>query len=86
MRLRLLQKGESIFDGQYKIGDLLGHGAFGQVYFCTDTKSGMQRVCKVEPTDDTDPHVPLWWEISLIHELREKCQVPIVFHVAPWVS
>ena len=85
MRLRLLQKGESIFDGQYKIGDLLGHGAFGQVYFCTDTKSGMQRVCKVEPTDDTDPHIPLMMEMALIYELRGKCQVPTAYFYAPWV-
>ena len=45
----------------------------------------MLRVCKVEPTDDTDQHVPLWWEVQRIHELKGKCQVPTIYHVGPWV-
>lgn len=30
------------------------------------------RVVKTEPTDDTDPYIPLWWEAKIIYALRGK--------------
>ena len=78
MKQTLLQNGELIFNGKFKIGKCIGAGSFGQVYYVKDTANGIQRVCKVEPTDGTDPHghVPLWWEANRINDLRGKAQVP----------
>ena len=86
MKETLLQFGEYIFDGKFKVEKCIGAGSFGQVYYVRDTANGIQRVCKVEPTDETDPHVPLWWEVKRIHELRGKAQVPEIHHVGPWTG
>ena len=97
MNQSLLDKDEYIENQKaelkFRVGRLLGKGAYGQVYVCTQIETNFlvfdsqkTMVVKVEPTDAREEHIPLFWEMVHIHQLQDKTQVPRVYHIAPHTS
>jgi len=81
MQANMLQEGQEILEGRFKIIKKLGSGAFGEIFKVEKKKTGEFYAAKIEKATKYQKHVMLFWESKLIHKLRGKTCVPGLYYI-----
>jgi serine/threonine protein kinase len=77
----MLQDGQEILEGRFKVIKKLGSGAFGEIYKVEKKKTGEFFAAKVEKAQKNQKNPMLFWESKLIHKMKKSQCVPLLHYI-----
>ena len=77
----ILEPGQEICDGRFKVQCVLGSGAYGEIYKVEKLKNGKSYAAKVERAHRKNKRISLFWEHKLIKKLKDKTLLPHAIYI-----
>ena len=77
----MLKLGTKILDTRYTVVDLVGKGAFGELYIVEKAVTKERFALKAERPIKDQKKIMLFWEGKILKQLKDKTSVPNVHFV-----